>query len=576
VELSNKAEKEALIKSLNYEIEELKSSLEHHQSELKDKNESVEILTSQLENVEFAKTETELNFNELQQRIYKLETELSEVILVKSTLQTELEKKNKNIKDLESNFNKYGELKTAFDVELNGKEEQEKAVQALKFEITDLELKLKRYENELTEKEETITSLTDKINHSETKRTEAISSSDTLLERIETLEVELTELREIKETYESQINEYKANLHGNNSQQFDLVKEYEDKIAKLQNDINKLSEAGNNITDIIEEKNSIIEEQGKRLSQVKLEKTEREIEFIKLKEQLEDYKNEVDKLSSSRNQYMVEANNSFEEIEKLNDQIYQIQKEIKEKENNDSKLKEVIQTQEKRITVLQSQINKIQTSEAPIQAKESKKVEKGLISESFEFTGNNVINFDDPDSLGKLDLSFSSSPNEEKNTDIKVNDFYETDNEIELKSAPLSESQELQNINKVFDLGSVNKEDGYNQHDEFAHLLYGNISVVSVKLPRATMDIASKFKDYLNNLIDNENSKIVIDLSECEFVDSTVLGVLVSSLKKAMTKEGDLRIVWGDNTESSMFYITRMDKVFKLFDNLEDAIQSFF
>ncbi len=68
---------------------------------------------------------------------------------------------------------------------------------------------------------------------------------------------------------------------------------------------------------------------------------------------------------------------------------------------------------------------------------------------------------------------------------------------------------------------------------------------------------------------------MIIDLTDCEFVDSTVLGVLVSSLKKAMGKGGDLRIVWGDNTESSMFYITRMDKVFKLYDTLQDAIQSY-
>ena len=89
------------------------------------------------------------------------------------------------------------------------------------------------------------------------------------------------------------------------------------------------------------------------------------------------------------------------------------------------------------------------------------------------------------------------------------------------------------------------------------------------------MEIAAKFKEYLTSLFNSQNSKIVVDLTECEFVDSTVLGVMVSSLKKAMSLGGDLRIVWGDHTESSMFYITRMDKVFKLFDNLESAIQSY-
>jgi len=110
---------------------------------------------------------------------------------------------------------------------------------------------------------------------------------------------------------------------------------------------------------------------------------------------------------------------------------------------------------------------------------------------------------------------------------------------------------------------------------EFSDITYDDVNVVSVNLARATMEIAARFKKYLNQVIDSENSKIIIDLSECEFVDSTVLGVLVSSLKKAMSKNGDLRIVWGDNTESSMFYITRMDKVFKLYDTLDKAIQSY-
>ena len=65
-------------------------------------------------------------------------------------------------------------------------------------------------------------------------------------------------------------------------------------------------------------------------------------------------------------------------------------------------------------------------------------------------------------------------------------------------------------------------------------------------------------------------------MRNCNFVDSTVLGVLVSTLKKAKALDGDLRIVWSDLEENSMFTVTRMDKVFMIFGTLNEAVKSYF
>ena len=40
-----------------------------------------------------------------------------------------------------------------------------------------------------------------------------------------------------------------------------------------------------------------------------------------------------------------------------------------------------------------------------------------------------------------------------------------------------------------------------------------------------------------------QNSRIIIDMSQVSYIDSTGLGVLVGALKKAINSEGDIRLV---------------------------------
>jgi hypothetical protein len=46
-------------------------------------------------------------------------------------------------------------------------------------------------------------------------------------------------------------------------------------------------------------------------------------------------------------------------------------------------------------------------------------------------------------------------------------------------------------------------------------------------------------------------------------------------VKKAITMEGDLRIVVRNQSEYSMFSLTKMDNIFQIFSNLKDAVNSF-
>ena len=73
--------------------------------------------------------------------------------------------------------------------------------------------------------------------------------------------------------------------------------------------------------------------------------------------------------------------------------------------------------------------------------------------------------------------------------------------------------------------------------------LIGDVFVETVNLDRGTLTEAGVLKEILESRIGAGHTKFVIDISRCEFIDSTFLGVLVNSLKKAAKDGGDLKLV---------------------------------
>ncbi len=104
---------------------------------------------------------------------------------------------------------------------------------------------------------------------------------------------------------------------------------------------------------------------------------------------------------------------------------------------------------------------------------------------------------------------------------------------------------------------------------------HNDVIVEIVDLNRATLKEADEFKQRLAENIENGYKKIVVDLTDCEFIDSTFLGALVISLKKVTSLGGDLRLVGFQPAVNSMFELTRMYRVFETFKTKEDAILSF-
>lgn len=101
----------------------------------------------------------------------------------------------------------------------------------------------------------------------------------------------------------------------------------------------------------------------------------------------------------------------------------------------------------------------------------------------------------------------------------------------------------------------------------------GNVAVVEIsgRIDASnSKDFKEKFQSYLENY-----THFVFDMTELEFLDSTGLGAVISSLKNASEAGGDIAIANLQPKPKMLFEITRAHKIFSVHDDVESAIKSF-
>jgi anti-sigma B factor antagonist len=101
----------------------------------------------------------------------------------------------------------------------------------------------------------------------------------------------------------------------------------------------------------------------------------------------------------------------------------------------------------------------------------------------------------------------------------------------------------------------------------------GSVLVAKILESRISADVAASFKEDLINYITKGNHVLVLDMSQVTFIDSSGLGALIASLK-IMGDDGELVLCGARDTVDSMFKLTRMNKVFRMFSSPEEAVSS--
>jgi anti-sigma B factor antagonist len=84
---------------------------------------------------------------------------------------------------------------------------------------------------------------------------------------------------------------------------------------------------------------------------------------------------------------------------------------------------------------------------------------------------------------------------------------------------------------------------------------------------------APRLREQLLRLVGDGNHRIVVDLGEVDFIDSTGLGVLIGALKRVRAHDGDLALVCTENRILKVFEITGLDRVFRLHPSVVAAVE---
>lgn len=100
-----------------------------------------------------------------------------------------------------------------------------------------------------------------------------------------------------------------------------------------------------------------------------------------------------------------------------------------------------------------------------------------------------------------------------------------------------------------------------------------DIVIEKVNLIRATMNEAFEIKEILGDDIFDFN-KVIVDLTSCDYVDSTFLGALVFSYRKMKEKNGTISLVISTNFLSKSFIYSEITSIFKVYYSLKEAIES--
>jgi anti-sigma B factor antagonist len=88
---------------------------------------------------------------------------------------------------------------------------------------------------------------------------------------------------------------------------------------------------------------------------------------------------------------------------------------------------------------------------------------------------------------------------------------------------------------------------------------------------RLNMVAAPDLREQLHALVRAGKTRIVVDLSAVETIDSSGLGALISGLKAARQGGGDLRIASPSEQATAVLELTNLNRVLKSCESPDDA-----
>ena len=86
------------------------------------------------------------------------------------------------------------------------------------------------------------------------------------------------------------------------------------------------------------------------------------------------------------------------------------------------------------------------------------------------------------------------------------------------------------------------------------------------------LHVSPQISGSLKNIIKKQPARVVVDLSQVTYIDSSGLAVLIEGMQGVEEYGGKFAIAGMQETVRSIFEIARLDQVFRIFPDVESAL----
>ncbi|MBI5593881.1 MAG: STAS domain-containing protein [Deltaproteobacteria bacterium] len=102
----------------------------------------------------------------------------------------------------------------------------------------------------------------------------------------------------------------------------------------------------------------------------------------------------------------------------------------------------------------------------------------------------------------------------------------------------------------------------------------GEITIVTLLAEELDAANAKWFKSQMLPVVE-KSKKIVLDMNQVQFVDSSGCGALLSSLRTITSKGGDMKLASVQKPVQTLFELIRLHRIVEISEDREMAIRSF-
>jgi anti-sigma B factor antagonist len=103
----------------------------------------------------------------------------------------------------------------------------------------------------------------------------------------------------------------------------------------------------------------------------------------------------------------------------------------------------------------------------------------------------------------------------------------------------------------------------------------GDVTVVDVAGRITLGDGASMFRDTIRDLVGKGSKKLLLNLAEVSYIDSSGIGELVSGFTTVNNQGGQVKLLNLTKRVKDLLQITKLYTVFEVFDDETTAVRSF-